>query len=610
MKFPSLQQLGQSALKTVRRFPVPVFIAWVGTTVALVLIELNSYYYETRSKEIITLLERILRTCSLGLPASLAVNLYAQMQRFRFRQHVLAQGLVIALLLVYFLSSTDTFNFTEMLRFALLFVAVHLLVACLPYFSAGSSEQNGFWQYNKSLFLRILTAILYTGVLYTGLVIALVAIDQLFNVTIKSERYFQLFALLTGLFNTIFFLSGVPDDWESLQNDNSYPKGLKVFTQFVLLPLVTVYLLILYGYAIKIMFAGELPEGWVSYLVISFSVAGIFSLLLIEPIRNTQAWIGTFGRWFYLALLPMIGLLFLAIRVRVATYGITENRYIVLIIAGWLTVTALYFLVSKKRQIRLIPISLCILALLSCAGPWSAFAVAERSQLGLLRELVSRNSAQSPQVSFEVNQRISSIARFFAAREKEKLLATFLPAPVDSVLADTNTLYETEKATRIVKAMGYRYVNEWEDSTNSEQYVYYYAETPDVLPVGGYDYLLTYPNPQYNSVNRKQYATAGDSLLIITDKNHQTLLLLQQKDTLLRVDVQTFAEQLHKRHQGETQRAFPVSEMTLTSQSRRASGQLTIGSLSLQERNDSLLIRSFDARLLLKLSAPNEDQQP
>jgi hypothetical protein len=109
---------------------------------------------------------------------------------------------------------------------------------------------------------------------------------QLFQVDIKDKYYFDLFIIISGIFNTWFFLSGVPENLPSLEDETSYPKGLKIFTIYVLLPLVCIYLVILYAYAGKILITTQWPVGWVAYLVIAFSIFGILSFLLIYPLAK------------------------------------------------------------------------------------------------------------------------------------------------------------------------------------------------------------------------------------------------------------------------------------------------------------------------------------
>ena len=157
---------------------------------------------------------------------------------------------------------------------------------------------EAFWEFNKTLFLRILISALYTAVLYIGLVVAMAAIDQLLEIDIDDDRYLQLFIFQVGIFNTWFFLSGIPKFNNTSELEIEYPKPLKVFVQYVLIPLVTVYIAILYVYTGKIIIQWELPNGWVSYLVLSFSIAGILSLLLLFPIRNQKenTWIRIYSK--------------------------------------------------------------------------------------------------------------------------------------------------------------------------------------------------------------------------------------------------------------------------------------------------------------------------
>ena len=69
----------------------------------------------------------------------------------------------------------------------------------------------------------------------------------------------------------------------------------------------------------------------------------------------------------------------------------TEQRYFLLALAWWLLFITVYFLVSRKKDIRLVPLSLCILAFLSVWGPWGAFSVSLNSQRGRLKALLEKD---------------------------------------------------------------------------------------------------------------------------------------------------------------------------------------------------------------------------
>jgi len=65
--------------------------------------------------------------------------------------------------------------------------------------------------------------------------------------------------VLAALFNLWVFLAGVPRDFVALKQEGPYPRGLTVFTQFVMLPLVALYLSILSAYLLRIVVRWELP---------------------------------------------------------------------------------------------------------------------------------------------------------------------------------------------------------------------------------------------------------------------------------------------------------------------------------------------------------------
>lgn len=274
----------------------------------------------------------------------------------------------------------------------ILAIALGLAIVVIPFVGAG--QLNGFWHYNKVLFFRVLIALLYSGVLFAGLAIALAALDNLFGMDVPGKRYFELWILICGIFATWFFLAGITEDLDSLETSTDYPKSLKVFAQYILSPLVLVYFLILYAYIAKIVIAWSWPQGWVSRLILGFSTTGFVSLLLLYPIRDRaeNGWVRAAWRWFFVILIPLIPVLFLAVWRRISDYGITENRYVAIVFGIWLAAMVAYFIFSKIRNIKIIPGSLCAVVLAVSFGPWGMFAVSEKSQIARLEGLLTRDS--------------------------------------------------------------------------------------------------------------------------------------------------------------------------------------------------------------------------
>ena len=387
MKLHSIRESLRDARATLLRFPLVVLVAALGTFAALVLAD-----YEGPPGP--TILFKILLAAILGIPFLGAVALLAERYKWRRSKAVGINAIGLLVLAGYALSVPSDLAGApgySILRFFLFASGLHLFVATAPFLARG--ELNGFWQYNKSLFVRLLTALLYTIVLWAGLAIALAALKNLFGLDIPEKRYFELWILLNGLFMTWFFLAGVPRDLAHLESVTEYPKGLKVFAQYVLFPLVMVYLVILYVYMGKIIIAWDWPQGWVSKLILGFSGAGLFSLLLLHPVtgREENVWIRTAARWYYVILIPLLVMLFFAVWRRVSEYGVTPGRYLALVLGLWFAGLVIYFLASRAKNIKVIPATLCILAFVVSVGPWGMLRVSEQSQLSRFRLIAERS---------------------------------------------------------------------------------------------------------------------------------------------------------------------------------------------------------------------------
>ncbi|MGX5858568.1 DUF4153 domain-containing protein [Dyadobacter jiangsuensis] len=417
IKFPSLKVLGDNLLDTILRYKWVTLIALAKT---IVLIWFNETPYT--DKIVQNELTRLSFVVTLALPLILAIRLSAERRQWK---PFIAPALITmsaGMLLVYYFLMDKNPDDTELYRFYILAAGAHLLVSYAPFL--GTDDKEGFWQFNKTLFLQLLNATLYSGTLYAGLLIAVQTVKYLFGIEYSFAIEMDLLVTVFCFFHTIFFLSKIPKPGEIV---SGYPNGLKIFTQYVLLPLEVVYLVILYVYVGKIALQWQLPQGRVAYLVLAFSVAGIFALLLLYPLRQSaqERWVSIFSRRYYVALLPLIVLLFTGIFRRINDYGVTENRYIVAALAFWLAGITLYFLSGKRDDIRWIPITLSIFCFLGPVGPWNIFLVSKNSQLKQFEEILARNRvlnakkqmAHKKTVTVEEQQRLVSIIQFFRSRE-------------------------------------------------------------------------------------------------------------------------------------------------------------------------------------------------
>ncbi len=370
--FPTVRTVIAGAGRVAARFPFVVLVAVTGTGASVVSIEARG-----------PMLMNVIMASALGLPLMFGLRLLRERWESSPLRGKLLEVAGIILLAGYALSIPPDLNGKPAeiyLRFLVLNIGLHFAVAFVPCLT-GAGERE-FWQFNRRLFQRFALSALYTTVLSVGLALAMASSSKLFSLDIDGRRYGELWMVMTGIFNTLFFLGGVPGDWEELREDEGYPRGLRAFAQFALAPLVIVFVGILYLYAIKIIVAWKWPHGWVALPVSCFAVVGILAALLLQPARTMEGerWARWYWKWFFRALGPLSVLLLLSLQERVSEYGVTESRYLGFIVGGWLLLVSIYFTVRPGGSTRSIPASLALLCFLSVAGPWGAFSISSASQ--------------------------------------------------------------------------------------------------------------------------------------------------------------------------------------------------------------------------------------
>ncbi len=379
MKLPSLDQLIASAASVLRRFPEVVVCAVVAGCAAVSAVGLETIGFSAR----------LAFTSTLGLPLFITLTLVSERRGWapRLRWVAAALGAALLVFLYYRLRPWDNEALGQ--RFGHLLLTFHLAVSVVPYL--GFTASHGFWQYNRVLFFRFLLATLYSLVLFVGLALALVAVDNLLGVEVPDLHYPRLFFLIAFFFHPVHFLAGVPADFEELELSRYYPGALRVLCQFVMLPLVAVYVTILTLYLGRIVVTGTWPSGWTGYLVSCLAVAGIFSLLVAYPERigGKKEWIDRYALAFWIAIVPASVMALLALWQRIEQYGITERRYLLGVLAVWLGAMALHRVITRSRDIKGIPMTLTIIGVVTFVGPWSAYALAERSQAGRVEEILA-----------------------------------------------------------------------------------------------------------------------------------------------------------------------------------------------------------------------------
>jgi len=361
-------------------------------------------------------------------PIFIAISILRELYNLRGSKEWGLTFVILGLMLLYLFfmaPETKIYRHAHVVQFFIFMVITHLIVSFLPYLK--SDNLDHFWAYNRSLFINFFVGALYSIIIVLGIFAALAAINYLFDADIDGEYFGYTVVLTSGIFHTGYFLSSFPDQYslktEGLEHDKIYINLVK----YVLISLVCLYLLILYAFGVKILVDWELPKGFVASLVLGFSIIGILTYLLNFRLPEIEGsgWVKMYRKWFFYLLLPVISLLFVGIWRRINEYGFTEERYFVFIAGIFLAFICFYFVLSKRDDIRVIPIAIAICCLITgCGGPISAFNISRKSQfkkltsqLELAGILVNGEVNEQPEkMTYEQSKSLKSIVRFFTDR--------------------------------------------------------------------------------------------------------------------------------------------------------------------------------------------------
>jgi cytochrome bd-type quinol oxidase subunit 2 len=265
-------------------------------------------------------------------------------------------------------------------------VLLLILTAALPRRERDRTRQ---WAFAWRVVVRLVGVGLYSVALFGLLAGAVAAVVSLFDLSKPDHLYTDLAGAVFFAFATWIFVGGIHR--LSAPAPAGVPEPVSRFGRWLYAPVLVVYLLILYAYAVRVLITGELPRNLVSPLVIAAGLIGLLGAVLLEPVHGDDEHRGVsiLIRAVPALLLPLVPLAAWALMARLGEYGWTEFRYVRLaavVAIGVLAVLGTVRLVRRRPPLlTAVPIVFAAVLLLSALGPWSAPAVSRRDQTDRLR---------------------------------------------------------------------------------------------------------------------------------------------------------------------------------------------------------------------------------
>jgi hypothetical protein len=389
-------------------------------------------------------------------------------------------GLGAALFL--FFTTEDTMREEDIQVFMLWGGAFYSLLFVLPHWK--NNQNNGFWTYCTRILFILILGFACSGILAASLTLALESIRTLFEVDI-DYRWMETMAMFAFFFVLPMFVHiGLPQDWKTLEKNTEHPHFFRPLSAYLLTPISVLFFGILTVYALKILITTEWPSGQVAYPVLYLSLVTFGFYLISYP------WRQTWQRWFFAALLPFLAMYFIALGMRIEQYGLTEMRYLGLILGACLVLESFYFAFIKRQRLQMMLIPLAIAAFVFAVGPWGANELPIRSQEKRLEAVLIEIGAlqddrlvlvEASTVPDETVVQISSIVHFLSRRDRLSDLQEW--TSVD--------LFDGRSGEEFMKAMGLEY-QPWGIRDKGRLLRFSHSSrsfgTEDFYPISGFDF--------------------------------------------------------------------------------------------------------------------------
>lgn len=424
-------------------------------------------------------------------------------------------------------------------------LALHLFIAFIPSYRYSPAK---FWQYNVHLLYRWILSLIYALVLALGLAIALAGTNYLLSLRFSPRHNLEILIFCVFLFHPLVFLSslGRTPEAEPPGAVPRLPPEVEWLCRYLLLPLVVLYLAILYVYLARVLFRWELPRGGVGYLVSGVATLGIFTFLLLDPQTIEGTRMGRGRRLFFLLLIPPLVLLFIGLQERTGNYGWTTARYWLTAYGIWIGAMGLYFLLSVRWGLRFVPLTLSALLSFTLVGPWSAFELPpwlqrrelERmlTQAGLLSDQRVKKSDREvpPDQSWQISEKIHYL---LGTTQRETVVAWFEKAGLRSLRGADWELSPTRAEVRwdMVKALGLK----TERPMPVTAFVVVAGTTASPVAVGPYDQLLHTPR-SYTG----KYRLMPEGTRVVLRNGEKAIFTFELKGVLEEGGARTFEQPL------------------------------------------------------------------
>ena len=407
-------------------------------------------------------------------------------------------------------------------------------------------------KYLQSVFSNFVTTGIFAAVLWIGIEIILATVNYLFFYS-GDSLFFRLttysFWFITEVFGASLFLSLLKKPDDNLEN-YEFPFIFNLLIKFAIIPLIIIYTGVLYIYMARVIISMHLPKGLISHLVLWYTAFSVFIMILITPFTQKDKFFENFKKYFPYFSIPLIFASLFAVFQRTYQYGITENRYYVLISIFWLLFCMILYI--RNMNVTGVFISLIICFIISVYTPLSAKNVSNFSQSQRLKRILVKYGALK-------DGKISKITQKLTNRQGSQIHTTIQYISDNSTIAKLNfknekgeiysTLGDLEKGLDVKESWKDYSIYDSEDDDREKDdehkivtYKIKNSENAEIISdIAGYDNFVSYrkvdnidPVDQENE-SEKYKITIKNKIITINSKDGTELAKINYEEAVQQI---------------------------------------------------------------------------
>jgi len=497
------------------RFPITIILAFLHFITGIYIAEVRSFQSDEFVEVNLLLFGSIFITAMFEM---LYEKYFYKQNRWLVRGIYSAITFVISI--IFFVEYLRTNDYYNIYYFTLIPISI-VLFLLIPILKKRENKEK----YLQSVFSNFVITGVFAAVLWIGVEIILTTVNYLFFNS-GDSLFFRLttysFWFITEVFGASLFLSLLKKPDDNLEN-YEFPFIFNLLIKFVIIPLIIIYTGVLYIYMMKVLISMHLPKGLISHLVLWYTAFSVAVMILITPFTQKDKFFENFKKYFPYFSIPLIFASLFAVFQRTYQYGITENRYYVLISIFWLLFCMILYI--RKMNITGIFISLITCLVISVYTPLSAKNISNFSQSQRLKRMLVKYGALK-------DGKISKITQKLNNSEGSQIYTTLQYISDNSTIAKLNfknekgevysTLGDLEKGLDVKESWKDYYYRSDDEGNYEERKVVTYkvknSENSEIISdIAGYDNLIYYRNV-YNDDSINQENESEKYKIILKNK--------------------------------------------------------------------------------------------